>query len=49
MGFFDWFSYLQKKILIFFGIIDEEEEDIDVLLSQFLIKYEESEVKNIIR
>ena len=49
MGFFDWFSYLQEKILIFFGIIEEEEEDIDVLLSQFLIKYEEPEVKEIIR
>ena len=48
MGFFDWISYLQKKIKIFFGIIDEE-EDIDVLLNQFLIKYEEPEVKNIIR
>jgi len=48
MGFFDWISYLQEKILIFFGIIDEE-EDIDVLLNQFLIRYEEPEVKNIIR
>ena len=48
MGFFDWISYLQEKIKIFFGIIDEE-EDIDVLLNQFLIRYEEPEVKNIIR
>jgi hypothetical protein len=48
MGFFDWVSYLQEKILIFFGIT-EEEEDIDVLLSQFLIKYEVPEVEKIIR
>jgi len=48
MGFFDWISYLQEKIFIFFGITDEE-EDIDVLLSQFLIKYEVPEVEEIIR
>jgi len=48
MGFFNWFSYLREKILIFFGIIDEE-EDIDVLLSQFLIRYEVPEVEEIIR
>ena len=48
MGFFDWVSYLQEKIFIFFGIKDDE-EDIDVLLNQFLIRYEEPEVKEIIR
>ena len=48
MSFFDWVSYLREKFLIFFGIIDEE-EDIDVLLSQFLIKYEVPEVEEIIR
>ena len=48
MGFFDWFSYLQEKILIFFGIKDDE-EDIDVLLNQFLIRYEVPEVEKIIR
>lgn len=40
MGFFNWLSNLTNNILVFLGVIDEQEQDIDILLNKFLIRYE---------
>ena len=40
MGFFQWLSNLTNNILVFLGVIDEQEQNINILLKQFLIRYE---------
>ena len=45
MSFFDWVLSIPQKILVFFGYIEPPEEDVDILLKQFLIKYEEPEIR----
>ena len=40
MGFFNWITTTWTKIFIFLGVIDEQEQDTNFLLKQFLIRYE---------